>query len=52
MALGWAASAFLQTEKSFRKIQGFRDLWMLALIGTASRDRTVIYEAPVPGATN
>lgn len=29
MVLRWAASAFLQTEKSFRKIQGFRDLWML-----------------------
>ena len=22
-------SAFLQTEKSFRKIQGYRDLWRL-----------------------
>lgn len=29
MVLRWAASAFLQTEKSFRKIQGYRDLWML-----------------------
>ena len=41
---------------------GGRFLWALigggigtgigALIGAASRDRTVIYEAPVPGATN
>ncbi len=29
MVLRWAASAFLETEKSFRKIQGYRDLWML-----------------------
>ncbi len=29
MALRWAAAAFLITEKSFRKIQGYRDLWML-----------------------
>ena len=29
MVLRWAASAFLATEKSFRKIQGYRDLWML-----------------------
>jgi putative transposase len=29
MVLRWAAAAFLLTEKSFRKIQGYRDLWML-----------------------
>jgi len=29
MVLRWAAAAFLMTEKSFRKIQGYRDLWML-----------------------
>ena len=29
MVLRWTASAFLETEKSFRKIQGYRDLWML-----------------------
>jgi putative transposase len=34
MVLRWAAAAFLITEKSFRKIQGYRDLWMLkAVIG-------------------
>jgi transposase-like protein len=27
MVLRWAASAFLITEKNFRKIQGYRDLW-------------------------
>ena len=29
MVLRWAASAFPITEKNFRKIQGYRDLWML-----------------------
>ena len=29
MVLRWAALAFLQTETSFRKIQGYRNLWML-----------------------
>ncbi len=29
MVLRWAAAAFLITEKSFRKIQGYRDLWIL-----------------------
>ena len=29
MAKRWAASTLLETEKSFRKIMGFKDLWML-----------------------
>lgn len=29
MVLRWAAAAFLMTEKHFRRIQGYRDLWML-----------------------
>ena len=29
MVLRWAATSFLTAEKSFRKIQGYRDLWML-----------------------
>jgi transposase-like protein len=29
MVLRWTAAAFLETEKSFRRIQGYRDLWML-----------------------
>lgn len=30
MALRWAATGFLEAEKSFRKIQGHRELWVLA----------------------
>ncbi len=29
MVLRWVAAAFLETEKSFRRIQGYKDLWML-----------------------
>lgn len=29
MVLRWAASAYLATEKSFRRIMGFQQLWML-----------------------
>jgi hypothetical protein len=29
MVLRWVASAFLAVEESFRRIQGYRDLWML-----------------------
>ena len=29
MVLRWMASGFLQTKKHFRRIQGYRDLWML-----------------------
>ncbi len=29
MVLRWAASALLMTEKHFRKLMGYRDLWML-----------------------
>jgi hypothetical protein len=29
MVLRWVASAFLAAEQSFRRIQGYRDLWML-----------------------
>ena len=29
IVLRWAASAFLATEKNFRRIQGDRDLWTL-----------------------
>ncbi len=35
MVLRWAAAALLMTEKHFRKIMGYRDLWMLkAALGT------------------
>jgi hypothetical protein len=29
MALRWAAAAALETEKNFRKIMGYKELWML-----------------------
>lgn len=29
MVLRWSATAFLETEKRFRKIMGYKDLWML-----------------------
>lgn len=29
MVLRWAAAAYLDTEKSFRRIMGYRDLWIL-----------------------
>lgn len=30
MALRWTAAGFLEAEKSFRKIQGKQDHWILA----------------------
>jgi len=42
MVLRWAAAAFLITEKSFRKIQGYRDLWMLqALLNPTAAENQV-----------
>ena len=32
MVLRWVASSFLDAEKSFRKIMGSRDPWMLKAI--------------------
>ncbi|HDP89246.1 MAG TPA: IS256 family transposase [Thioalkalivibrio sp.] len=32
MVLRWAAAAYLDTEKSFRRIMGYRDLWMLQAV--------------------
>ena len=29
MALRWTATGFLEAQKSFRKIQGIKDLWIL-----------------------
>ena len=29
MALRWAAAAFVETEKSYRRIMGHQQLWML-----------------------
>jgi hypothetical protein len=30
MAVRWTAAGFLQTEKSMRRLQGHRDLWVLS----------------------
>jgi len=32
MVLRWAATAYLETEKKFRKLMGYRDLWMLQAV--------------------
>ncbi len=32
MVRRWAAAAFLDTEKNFRKIMGYKDLWMLEAV--------------------
>jgi transposase-like protein len=37
MAKRWMASAFLATEKNFRKIMGYRDLWALDAILNGSK---------------
>ena len=29
MAVRWAAAAFLDAEKGYRRIMGYKDLWML-----------------------
>ena len=37
MVKRWAAAAFLDAEKSFRRILGYRDLWMLQALLNADR---------------
>lgn len=40
MVLRWAAAAFLMTEKNFRKLQGYRDLWMLkAMLNPSAEEK-------------
>ena len=42
MVLRWCASALLATEKNFRRIMGYRDLWMLkAKLEDAVTDKTI-----------
>ena len=36
----WAAAAFLETEKNFRRIMGFRDLWALKAILQGEEPKT------------
>jgi len=40
MVKRWMASAFLATEKNFRKMMGYRDLWALQAILTGSKSAT------------
>ena len=40
MAARWSAAAFLEIEKSFRKIMGYRDLWALKAILDRSQSAT------------
>jgi putative transposase len=40
MVKRWAAAAFLATEKNFRKIMGYRDLWILDAILNGSKSVT------------
>ena len=43
MVLRWAASGFLAAEKNFRRMIGYRDLWILA----AALDRHIDQEGKV-----
>jgi putative transposase len=44
MVQRWVAASFLTTEKSFRRIMGYRDLWMLKAIlrGSESATRSAV----------
>jgi hypothetical protein len=45
MALRWAAAAALETERNFRKLMGYRDLWMLK---AALEEEQLMSKAPLP----
>ena len=48
MVLRWAVSAFLSTEKNFRKIMGYKDLWTLeAILGRLTVTRIDKYKKSV-----
>jgi hypothetical protein len=40
MVKRWMASAFLATEKNFRKMMGYKDLWVLEAILNGSKSAT------------
>jgi transposase-like protein len=41
MVLRWVAGTYLATEKNFRKVQGYQDLWALAAaLGRAKKSAT------------
>ena len=42
MVLRWMASAYLEAEKSFRRIQGYRDLWVLGSALGRARSTTKV----------
>ena len=43
MVLRWMASAYLDAERSFRRIQGYRDLWVLSTaLGRASTAKVAL----------
>ena len=41
MVQRWVASAFLATEKSFRRIMGYQDLWALKAILDAKVEKAI-----------
>lgn len=45
MALRWTAAGFLEAEKSFRKLQGFKDLWILRTALDRDRDSEAMKKA-------
>ena len=47
MAARWSAAAFLEIEKSFRKLMGFRDLWALKAILDGKEANFVDREGPI-----
>jgi hypothetical protein len=47
MTLRWTAAGFLEAEKSFRKVLGFKDLWIL---GVALGRERVIAKQPKKAA--
>ena len=42
MVLRWAAASFLDAEKSFRRIMGYRDLWQLKAHLDAGENQTQV----------
>ncbi|NSW58635.1 MAG: hypothetical protein HPY44_21695 [Armatimonadetes bacterium] len=49
MVSRWAAVAYLETEKSFRRIVGYRDLWALQAVLDEDQERGSLYRSLMPG---
>lgn len=49
MALRWTAAALLQTEKSFRKLMGYQQLWMLEAYLQENKDGNLVAEERMVG---